>query len=131
MHPKVEKFLELRRQAEAEDRERTLVRLGLWERAYCPEGEAASPAEYPEQDGDRRYRKAPLPVTEAEWAEIRRYAGRAKRNGWRTGLQVCGVLCCGGGLFSFFSGVWEGVLLCAVPAVALFGLAEVLRLVDR
>lgn len=96
MHAKVEEYLKSQREKaarkEAEEREKTLLRLGLWEPEYAPEDNPDSPR-YPEKDGERRYRKVPVPVAEEEWAEIRRYAVRDKASKVRLVLRVLGVLC--------------------------------------
>lgn len=83
MHEQVREFLENNRRedekAGAEAWEETLIRLGLWEKECAPEDKAYSPA-YPEKDGERQYRKAPVPVSEEDWTEIRKYAKRSRVN---------------------------------------------------
>lgn len=96
MHEKVREFLEKnqrdREQAAAESREKTLIQLGLWEAEYQPENYTGV-QRYPEKDGERPYRKVPVPVTEEEWEEIRRCAARKKAGKMEIALLVLGVLC--------------------------------------
>lgn len=96
MHEKVREFLEQNRRgvekAEAESREKAMIQLGLWEAEYAPEG-STDLLRYPERDGERPYRKVPVPVTEEEWAEIRRCAVQDKANKVEIALRVLGVLC--------------------------------------
>ena len=77
MHEKVAAYLAEQRRAaaaaEAQERERTLMDLELYEAEYMPEGGEA--AEYPElDDTGRRWRKIAIPVTDEEWAQIQQYA---------------------------------------------------------
>lgn len=136
MHEKVREFLEKKRQggekSAAEAQAKTLIRLGLWEKEYAPEDRPDSPA-YPERDGPRRYRKVPVPVTEAEWAEIRKYAGRSKANRLAAALQILGGLCGAVGvlgllnLFFYPDSRFLWLLLWVVLGTLCLGTAEIVN----
>ena len=69
---KIEEYLEKQRKVILEDREETLISLGLFEKEYSPNGKYHYQyKEYDLADGEKRYyRKKALPVTEEQWAEI-------------------------------------------------------------
>ena len=74
MHEKVTAYLKEQREKEdaasSAARQETLLRLGLWEKEYAPEGET-NLAIYKETDENgRSWRKVPIPVTDEEWAQI-------------------------------------------------------------
>lgn len=130
MHEKVEAFLQEQRAREAgEDRAQqreTLLRLGLWEKEYAPEG-AADLSGYKEQDETgRRWRKVPLSVTEEEWEQIRRYTLRERIHKWSVALGLFSGVFYLLAPFAFFTHrgvvslmVWAaGGTLLAVTAVA-------------
>ena len=87
MHEKVAAYLKEQREKEAAAgsaaRQETLLRLGLWEKEYAPEGET-NLALYKETDENgRSWRKVPIPVTDEEWAEIVRCAdGKRGKMAW-------------------------------------------------
>ena len=95
MHPKVEKFLQ-DKGVGPEKRTDQLVRLGLWEKEYAPEGgdEVQNVTQFPQKDKDgRRWRKKAIEVTEEEWALIQSAAEKKKEGAIRTALKVTGVCC--------------------------------------
>lgn len=109
MHEKVAAYLKAQREKEAAagqaERQETLLRLGLWEKEYAPEGEM-NLALYKETDENgRNWRKVPVPVTDEEWAQIRRYAGRDRFDKWVVALWI-------------FSGIFY---ILAVLSFAVFG----------
>lgn len=95
MHPKVEEFLK-EEGIRLEKRDDTLLRLGLWEKEYAPDGgdEVQNVTQFPQKDKDgRRWRKKAIEVTEEEWALIQSAAEKKKEGAIRTALKVTGVCC--------------------------------------
>ena len=150
MHEKVAAYLEERRkkaaEQEAADREKRLIKLGLWEAEYAPEDQADSPA-YPEKDEEgRRYQKVPIPVSEEEWAEIVRLdrdgvipsAQRKNRVAWVLWIAAM-VLFIGGGIVGLLLAMSYGVIQAAVSiwlpgamyGFVLLALSEIIRLMDK
>lgn len=132
MHEKVREFLEKERQeqsaAERKEREEALLRLGLWEKEYEPE-EGDGFSQYTETDENgRRWRKVPVPVTEEEWAEIRRYAGRNRMNKWSLALWIFGGIFYCTAVYAFL--VDAGLLSMLVWAAGGTLLSAVGRLID-
>lgn len=133
MNEKVREFLEKERQeqlaAQQKEREETLLRLGLWEKEYAPE-EGDGHSQYTETDENgRRWRKVPVPVTEEEWAEIRRYAGRNRMSKWSIALWIFGVIFYGTAVYAFL--VDAGLLSMLVWAAGGTLLSAVGQLIDR
>ena len=132
MHEKVRELLETEQQeqpaAERKEREEALLRLGLWEKEYEPE-EGNDHSQYTETDEDgRHWRKVPVPVTEEEWAEIRRYARRNRMNKWSAALWIFSVIFYCTAVYAFV--VDAGLLSMLVWAAGGTLLSAVGRLID-
>ena len=132
MHEKVRAFLEKAQQeqsaGERKERKEVLLRLGLWEREYEPE-EGSGFSQYTETDENgRRWRKVPVPVTEEEWAEIRRYAERNRINKWSIALWIFSVIFYGTAVYAFL--VDAGLLSMMVWAAGGTLLSAVGKLID-
>ncbi len=130
MHEKVAAYLKEQREREAAagqaERQETLLRLGLWEKEYAPEGET-NLALYKETDENgRNWRKVPVPVTDEEWAQIRRYDGQKHFSKWGIALSAFGgafyllavyAFLNGGGIGSLLIWAAGGTLLAAVGKI--------------
>ena len=130
MHEKVAAYLKEQQEKEAAagqaERRELLLRLGLWEKEYAPEGET-NLALYKETDENgRSWRKVPVPVTDEEWALIRRYDGQKRFSKWGVALSVFGVgfyllavhaFFNGGGLISLLIWAAGGTLLAATGRI--------------
>lgn len=136
MHDKVRIFLEQKRQEESQqsrrEQEEALIRLGLWEKEYESE-KNSDQALYTETDPDgRRWRKAPIPVTPAEWAEIRRYAGKKHASKWAAALWIVSVLLYLAALWAFvFQGGLLLSLILASQGTVLAGMGRLMDLQER
>lgn len=150
MQTKVQEYLQAQREKKAEQerrvREKTLLKLGLWEPEYARS--AADPdGEYPCKDEEgRRYRRVPIAVSDEEWAEIARYEeegvlpGARRRNPVGRALWIAAmVLFIGGGTVGLLAAVDAGPLPVAVgiwvPAavygLVLLALSEIIRLLEK
>lgn len=149
MQIKVEEYLkgqqEKKAEQEARIREKTLLRLGLWEPEYAES--AADPGEeYPCKDEDGcRYKKVPVTVSDEEWAEIVRYEeesvipGAKRRNAVGRALWIAAmVFFIGGGILGLLaidSGFLPVVVSVWLPAamygLVMLALSEIIRLLDR
>ena len=69
---KIDEFIASQKETIAEDREETLISLGLFEKEYAPNNQFSRQyKEFDIENGEKRYyRKKALAVTEAQWAEI-------------------------------------------------------------
>lgn len=153
MHEKVAAYLaeqaQKAQEADLQAREQSLVELGLWEQEFDPEERGYS-AEYPLFEDGRYYRKAAVPVTDGEWAEICACAEKSKPTGGRRknpvgqALRVIGMgvyavgFLVGAGVYVYSRqyGVYEMALLqmastwvtAAVSGTVFLGFSEVIRL---
>lgn len=153
MHEKVAAYLaeqaQKAREADLQAREQRLVELGLWEQEFDPEERGYS-AEYPLIEDGRYYRKAAVPVTDGEWAEICACAENPKptrdrrKNPVGQALRVIGMgiyavgFLVGAGIYVYSRqyGVYEMALLqlvstwvtAAVSGTVFLGFSEVIRL---
>ena len=130
MHEKVAAYLAEQRRAaaaaEAQERERTLMDLDLYEAEYMPEG--GEVAEYPElDDTGRRWRKVAIPVTDEEWAQIQQYA-KKKDDTLVGALKILGAITLALTIFLSLAGLHlVGLYLGGMVTASLFAHAEVLR----
>ncbi len=148
MNEKVAAYLEEQRKKTREARGRKLVELGLWEKVFDPEEKGYS-EEYPESEDGKFYRKAPVEVTDEEWADICRYAGGSPaRNPVSRALRVIAMcIYIGGGVIGlllclyvvasyggFLAGIFQAGSMwvsAAIFGTVMLGLSEVIRLLDR
>lgn len=133
MQEMVQQFLERQRKSEQCDRREILLQLGLWEKEYGP-GVGAAVSDYPQQDEKGRYRKAPILVTEAEWAELLPYVQqiqRKKDGKIASALQILGGISYLWGGWACLSWAYDSrflpLLLGAVLGTLCLGAAQVLR----
>lgn len=150
MQTKVEEYLKTQREKKAKqellEREKTLLRLGLWEPEY-PDSAAAPDGEYPCKDEEgRRYRRVPIAVSEEEWTEILRYEeeglrpGSRRKNGVSRALWTAAmVFFIGGAVVGLLAAMDAGLLPvvvsiwgpAAVCGLVMLSLSEIIRLLDR
>lgn len=106
MNPKVEEFLAKKKKEKEEQelkkRNSVLLKLGLCEKEYAPEGKDYSDGyteyHYDEKEGKNIYYKSvPIEVTDEEYAEILKYASikdtsESGKNGVATVLKIIGIV---------------------------------------
>lgn len=125
MHDKVKAFLEERSVSE-KARQEKLIRWGLWEKEYAPEGADLIP--YPEKDKDgRHWRKRAVPVTEEEWTLIQNAAEKKKEHICCTALRVVGILCALMAVIALVNVSLSSLILWAMYSVFSFGIAQLLE----
>lgn len=126
MHEKVKAFLEGQEAGRKEGRREKLIRWGLWEKEYAPEG--ADPIQYPCRDEDgRHWRKKAVEVTEEEWVLIQAAAEKKKDNICCIALQVIGVLCGLLALLSLLEVSLSSLIQWAIYSVVFFSFAQLLK----
>ncbi|MBQ8390330.1 MAG: hypothetical protein IJZ66_09340 [Oscillibacter sp.] len=125
MHEKVKAFLEEKGVTD-EDRREKLIRWGLWEKEYAPEG--ADLIQYPCKDEDgRHWRKEAIEVTNEEWTLIQAAAEKKKGNVCCIALQVVGILCAIMAVLALFEVSLSSVVLWAMYSAFSFGFAQILK----
>ena len=125
MHEKVKAFLEEKGVTD-EDRREKLIRWGLWEKEYAPEG--ADLIQYPCKDEDgRHWRKEAIEVTNEEWTLIQAAAEKKKGNICCIALQAVGILCAIMAVLALFKVSLSSVVLWAMYSAFSFGFAQILK----
>lgn len=123
MHEKVKAFLE---EKTDEGRREKLIRWGLWEKEYAPEG--ADPIQYPCKDEDgRHWRKEAVAVTDEEWLLIQAAAEKKKGDACCIALQAVGVLCGLMAVLALIDVSLNSLILWAMYSAFSFGFAQLLK----
>lgn len=82
MNEKVKEFLDAKKEAEKkkyeEDKQKTLIELGLFEKVYSPNNEYSEEFCFSEWDSSnltsKYYKKVPIEITDEEYQEVKKYS---------------------------------------------------------
>ena len=113
MHEKLKNFLETKKANEKkksdEQKQKTLIELGLYDKIYSPDNKSSS--EFPLSEWDynnsttKFYKKVPIDVTDEEYEEIKKYSTNktlSENNSIATFLNVIACILFVGGFFAGF-----------------------------